>query len=105
MSARRSSLPLCEACGSEPATSFSWFGDRARWYEPSSGTWQFTGACTTYTEQYYVLLRRRRYGWLDSQRERDDWIRHLRTKVWFNERDFWACVGRFEAARAALMGR
>ncbi len=97
--------PLCEACGRESATSFSWFADRARWYAPRSGTWRFTGDCTADTEQYYVMLHDRGRGWLESRAEREDWLRHLREKDWFNPLDFFAMLARFEAAQAEQTAR
>jgi hypothetical protein len=98
--------PACEACGREPATSFSWFAERERWYAPASGTWRFTGACTSDIEQYYVRLHTpARGGFLDSHAEQADWLAHLRGKVWFNPRDFAVMLGRFEQARGALRTR
>jgi hypothetical protein len=101
---RRQHSPRCEACHREPAMSFSWFVDPDRPYAPRSGTWQFTGLCTSDTERYYVLLHRRGYGWLDSAAERADWLRHLREKDWFDPLDFAAMLERFEAARSVEIG-
>jgi len=90
--------PRCEVCPHEPAWSFSWFADRARWYAPRSGTWKFTGKCTSETEQYYVLFRDGGRGIFDSIAARNDWIDHLREKIWFDPADFFAALGRFAFA-------
>jgi hypothetical protein len=95
---RSGALPRCEACGREPASSFSWFADRARWYEPRSGVWRFTGACTTETENYYAMVHHRGQGFLDSAKARADWLRHLGEKTWFDAADFVAMLRRFAAA-------
>lgn len=91
--------PLCEACVREEAYSFSWTPDRARWYEPRSGTWRYTGGCTSHSEHYYVLFRNRGRGFMDSVRERRDWLRHLSYKTWFDPLDFFLMWSRFENAR------
>ena len=91
-------LSPCEQCRREPASSFSWFADRTRWYADCSGAWKFTGACTADTESYYLMLHGRGRGWLDSAAARQEWLRHLREKRWFNEADFSGMVRRFEAA-------
>jgi hypothetical protein len=87
-----SRVPRCEACGREPASSFSW------WYAPRSGTWRFTGACTTATESYYILLRDGGRGYLDSTEASARWLLHLAEKRWFNRADFGAMLCRFIAA-------
>jgi len=93
----------CEACGREPAYSFSWFADPADWYGERSGTWRITGNCTADSEQYYVLFRRRgRDGFLDSAAAQAEWIAHLREKVWFNIWDFTAMLDRFVEAGGSL---
>jgi hypothetical protein len=94
--------PRCEACGREPASSFSWFADRDRWYAPRSGAWRFTGDCTSESEQYYVLLRNNGHGFLDSVEKHNNWIEHLRDKRWFDPADFRAALSRFEAAGGDL---
>jgi hypothetical protein len=94
----RVALPRCEACRKEPASSFSWFADRARWYAPQSGTWRFTGACTADSETYYVKLHNRGHGFLDSPAARENWLRHLQEKVWFDRAEFCAMLARFAAA-------
>jgi hypothetical protein len=90
-------LPPCEACRREPATSLSWFPDRRRWYAPQSGTWQFTCACTSAVEGYYLLLTGPR-GFLASSEVRERWWLHLCEKRWFSSRDFAAMLARFVAA-------
>jgi hypothetical protein len=74
--------PTCEVCGKEPATSFSYFGDR-RSTEPN-GEWKLTGACTTEIEDYYVefdqLFR--------SSTRTEEWLAHLSGKEWLNRSDF-----------------
>jgi hypothetical protein len=55
----------------EPACSFSWFADCARWYAPQSGIWRFTGLCTVEGENYYVLFYDRGRGFLDSPAARE----------------------------------
>jgi hypothetical protein len=85
--------------------SFSWFADRARWYWPKSGTWRFTGACTSETEQYYVKLHDGDHGWLDSPAARNAWLWHLTEKRWFDPEDFRGMLARFENARRELSGR
>ena len=90
--------PRCEVCRREPATSLSWFADRKRWYADRSGTWRFTGNCTADCEAYYVMLRHRGHGFLDSAESREHWLLHLAEKTWFNYRDFAAMLERFIAA-------
>lgn len=100
-------MPPCEACGQEPATSLSWFGDPA--VREPSGTWKFTGKCTTATEAYYILLEGAG-GWLDREvrhpsadrSTRQEWIETLSWKPWFDLADFQAMLQRFEKARAEL---
>jgi hypothetical protein len=99
---RHSGAPRCETCGRESATSFSWFADRATWYEPRSGTWKFTGACTSNDESYYVLFYTHGRGFLDCQAAQDNWIRHLSGKRWFDLADFRAMLARFEAVGGSL---
>ena len=91
-------LPLCEACGEEPSSTFSWFPDPERWYAPRSGRWRFVGACTSETELYYIAIRGRGRGFLDSADSRERWLLHLAEKRWFNYRDFTAMLERFIAA-------
>jgi hypothetical protein len=76
----------CEVCHHEAAYSFAWFPDRARWYAPGSGTWKVTGSCTAAAEHYYIPFAR----WTAEQ----DWLKHLRAKLWFDEGDFLAAVSR-----------
>lgn len=97
--------PVCEACGAEPATSFAWFADRARWYAPRSGTWRFTGSCTAESEHYYVLFRDRGHGFLDSAGARERWCAHLTEKRWFDATDFRAMLARFTHAGGVLPPR
>jgi hypothetical protein len=99
------SLPPCEVCGKAEAVSFSWFADRARWYEPRSGTWRFTCLCTSDGEQYYVMLRNRGQGFLDSSEAGERWIHHLGEKRWFSSADFAAMLDRFMAAGGSLPAR
>jgi len=87
-------LPGYEICGREPATSFSWFADRTR----PSGTWKFAGTCTADSETYYLKLYNNGHGFLDSSAAREDWLRHLQEKRWFDRADFFAMLARFEAA-------
>jgi len=95
--------PSCEACGGrEPACSFSWFADRARWYAPRSGTWKFTGLCTADVEAYYVMFRMGGRGWFDSASASAEWLAHLSEKVWFDPVDFAAMLGRYQAAAGSL---
>lgn len=98
----QTTLPLCESCGREPALSFSWFADRARWYEPRSGTWRFTCYCTSEVELYYIAIHGRGRGFLDSAESRERWLAHLEEKTWFDRADFFAMLGRFEAAGGVL---
>jgi hypothetical protein len=93
-----SRVPRCEACGREPASSFSWFADPARWYAPRSGTWKFAGLCTANVEAYYVMFRMGRRGWFDSASASAEWLAHLSEKVWFDPVDFAAMLARFVAA-------
>lgn len=94
----RARRPLCEVCNQEPAFSFSWFADRDRPYAPRSGTWKFTGGCTSDTERYWLRIHGR-HGFFSSVHEQQDWLRHLSEKTWFNPVDFAAMVARFEVAR------
>ena len=73
----------CEACGREPAYSFS--------YDRPTHRWRVTGTCTSDTEHYYVTWDR----WLTE----DTWLVHLREKVWFDEADFRAAVARVPGQR------
>lgn len=78
---------VCEACGREPAFSFSWFPDPDDRYGDTSGTWKVTGQCTADSEHYYITFDR----WINET----GWLAHLRqTKNWFDEDDFVAAVGR-----------
>lgn len=79
-------IGVCEACRREPAYSFSWTPDKARWYAAFSGTWRATGECTSDTEHYYITFNR----WVTER----DWLRHLRGKTWFDENDFALTVNR-----------
>jgi hypothetical protein len=94
--------PRCEACHQEPACSFSWFADCARWYAPRSGTWKFAGLCTVDVEAYYVMFRNGGRGWFDSASARAEWLAHLSEKAWFDPVDFAAMQGRFVDAEGAL---
>lgn len=83
-------MPLCERCGSERASSFSWFEEER--------DWQFTGDCTIETESYYVLLREA----LRSKNEWSAWMLHLSRKEWFDSFAFAAMLDRFMAAGGVL---
>jgi len=88
-------VPPCEGCGREPACSFAYFADPERWYAPRSGTWKFTGLCTTATENYWLLVT-------DFLRAPERWRSHLREKRWFSERDFDAMLARYAAEAGSL---
>jgi hypothetical protein len=89
------SARACEVCRRESAASFSWFADRARWYAPASGVWRVTGLCTTETENYWILVT-------DFLRAPERWRSHLREKRWFDETDFDAMLGRYQATAGSL---
>jgi hypothetical protein len=92
----------CEICGREPAISFSWFADPARWYADQSGTWKFAGACSSERELYYVFIRGRGQGFFDSVQSRERWLAHLSEKRWFDRTDFDAMLRRYGAAGGSL---
>jgi hypothetical protein len=102
---KKSTVPLCEACRREPATSLSWFADWTRWFAPRSGTWRFTGDCTADVELYYVMFHNDGRGFLDSTHARDQWLEHLREKRWFNRSDFLAMLSRCEQAGGVIERR
>jgi hypothetical protein len=54
--------------------------------------------CTADSETYYVRLYNHGHGFLDSAAAREDWLRHLQEKRWFDRADFFAMLARFEAA-------
>lgn len=68
--------PVCEACQSEPATSFSYFRNE--------DSWKFTGECTRETEDYYIQFER----FFESPKETVDWVAHMSEKGWMNWADF-----------------
>jgi len=76
---------MCEACGEEPATSFSYFQD--------DECWKFTGDCTTQTEMYYIELE----TFFKSPPATVDWLAHMHEKDWMNWKDFMGMMHRFRA--------
>lgn len=79
--------PMCEACGKERAMSFS-FSINEEW---NDSVCHLTCLCTSDTEHYYLTFDLFR-------RERDDCIRHISKKMWFNAREFYGALHRFEQA-------
>jgi hypothetical protein len=75
--------PVCERCNAEPATSFSYFKESAKW--------MFTGACTTDTEHYYIEFER----FFASPSSTVDWLAHMDEKGWMRWPDFMAMMRRF----------
>jgi hypothetical protein len=76
--------PICEVCGKEPATSFSWI----------DGDWKFCGDCTADSEIYYVELRL----FFHSPAATVDWLAHLAEKDWVDWRLFMDMMTRFREA-------
>ncbi len=60
---------ICEVCKKEEAWALS----------HCNGGWILAGGCTTEREGYYILF---------AQIPAQDWLEHLQTKNWFNEKDF-----------------
>lgn len=82
------SIPICEVCGKRPAISLSYFGDRRE--KLPGGTWKLACMCTSETEDYYIEFER----FVGEP----NWLRHLRTKRWFDEHDFLQAVNRASLA-------
>jgi len=80
--------PLCEVCGSEPATAFSRIGRMAE------ATWKFCGACTTESEDYYIEFDR----FFGRPAQVVDWLAHLHEKPQTDWKDFMAMMRRFRKA-------
>lgn len=100
---KRARVVLCEKCRKEPAISFSYFGDRIGPMAPE-GLWRFTGMCTADSESYYILFRSDDLdGFLQDWSTQANWWRHMRTKTWFNARDFQAALDRFVEAGGTLL--
>lgn len=76
--------PVCEKCGKESATSFSYI----------KGQWLFTGGCTSGKERYYIMLE----GFFKSPASTVDWLAHMYEKTWFEPNDFFDMIDRFREA-------
>ncbi len=76
--------PLCEVCGAEPATSFSWI----------KKTWKFCGVCTMDYEDYYIEFDR----FFNSPAATVDWLAHMDEKKWMDWTAFMAMMARFRKA-------
>lgn len=87
----------CEVCHCEPASAFSWFADRGRWYGERSGAWKVTGDCSADSAHYAVSFAR----WIRE----DDWLAHLRDKEWFDEADFLDAVHRVPSRQIQAAAR
>lgn len=78
--------PMCEVCGAEPATSFSYF--------KKDQSWKLCGDCTSETEAYYVPFK----DFFDNPGETVDWLAHLSEKGWVDWTTFMAMMRRLRGA-------
>lgn len=78
---RIATKPLCEVCGKKPPISISYFGDRSNSYLRG---WLLCCLCTSAVEDYYI----------EFSLWNEEWLPHLRQKIWFNEGDFFDCIER-----------
>jgi hypothetical protein len=77
------SIPICEVCQANEATSLShFFSDE----KPRFGEWKLACSCTASKEDYYIEF----VCWNAN----NNWLDHMREKNWFDEVDFLQCVNR-----------
>jgi hypothetical protein len=79
---------LCEVCGKEPATAFSFFGIR----RDQKLSVLLAGACVVNTEEYYIEFKQ----W-DDDIER--WGNQLAEKNWFDCSTMEDALNRYDHAR------
>lgn len=82
---------ICEVCGKEEATSFSFFSDHGNW---ENGTWKFCGGCTSDQEDYYIEFDR----FFKTRGATIDWLAHMHEKNWMNWSNFMDMIHRFRQA-------
>lgn len=79
--------PICEACGEEEAYSFSTFS-------PDYTDWEFTGACTSQREYYYIEFDR----FFRSSGSVVAWLSHLSKKPGMDWDNFMSMMVRLRDA-------
>ena len=83
--------PICELCGKNEATSFSFFVDDSKSY---SSNWKFVCECTADNERYAILIQR----FFSNPSSTVDWMAHMHEKDWMDWNNFMDMMTRFRAA-------
>ena len=83
--------PICEECGKNEATSFSFFPFDS---DPSKGEWKFVCECTNESEDYYILIKQ----FFANPPAAVDWMAHMSSKTWMDWNDFMKMMNRFRIA-------
>lgn len=84
---KRKKPRLCEKCGKEEATSFSFFPGETGEYR-----WQICGSCNSDTERYYILIE----DFFQNEERALFWLRQLSAKTWMDWDAFWKMLNRYE---------
>lgn len=93
MSIEFDKTPMCEVCGKNVATSFSFFD-----HEAPGKRWRFCCLCTSEPETYYVPID----ACFSSPSSTVDWLAHLHEKTWIDWGEFMAMMRRFRAATGSF---
>ena len=83
--------PICEECGKNEATSFSFFPLDS---DPMKGEWKFVCDCTIESEDYYIAIK----DFLGNPQAAVNWMAHMNKKTWMGWNDFMNMITRFREA-------
>lgn len=83
--------PICEVCGKQEATSFSFIEEDP---ETGEGHWKFCCECTSDHENYYIQFDR----FFSNPAAAVDWMSHMSEKSWMDWNDFMNMMTRFREA-------
>ena len=83
--------PMCEECGTNEATSFSFIGNNPESFE---GNWKFVCECTIDNEDYYIPIN----SFFANPPAAVDWMAHMQEKSWMDWNNFMEMMNRFRKA-------
>jgi hypothetical protein len=83
--------PICEMCGKNEATSFSFIW---RDQEASEGDWKFVCECTASSVRYFIPIS----DFFSRPAATVDWLAHMHEKSWMDWRNFMEMMYRLRKA-------
>ncbi|MEY6434247.1 hypothetical protein ABC977_17790 [Thioalkalicoccus limnaeus] len=83
--------PICEVCGNNEATAFSFI---VRDSDSFEGDWKFVCECTAEKEDYYILIQ----SFFSRPPAAVDWLAHMHEKSWMDWKNFMEMIYRFRSA-------